>query len=285
MTARLARKGKGKPLKQGGALAKFNDWFGSVSLMNTLYVWFPASLVNPVEVQNGTASRNMRYEMQKWNVNFKKVHPILVANARVDWMSLEDSDITQQFEILRQGILRDVTYSLGVTTNAAAKAHSVAPAALHGQQGWWMAGLHAASTAILANYDYSPCLTGPHWDVDFPAWAGRLMQSKHLWTPSALTGAARLEVYTTGLVSVQGCGVQLAKLLESFLKFVQIRYVRRSIFTAEVRVGVRTFTAWFGRAWSKWSNHSVDQTVETAEPGWVAGGFSKCWSTKSRFCA
>ena len=34
---------KGKPLKQGGALAKFNDWFGSMSLMNTLYVWFSAS--------------------------------------------------------------------------------------------------------------------------------------------------------------------------------------------------------------------------------------------------
>ena len=34
---------KGKPLQQGRALAKFNDWFGSMSLMNTLYVWFPAS--------------------------------------------------------------------------------------------------------------------------------------------------------------------------------------------------------------------------------------------------
>ena len=34
---------KGKPLKQGGALARFNEWFGSMSLMNTLYVWFPAS--------------------------------------------------------------------------------------------------------------------------------------------------------------------------------------------------------------------------------------------------
>ena len=60
------------------------------------------------EVQNGTASRDMRYKIQKWNVNSEKVHPILVANARVDWMSLEDSDITQQFEILREGILRDV---------------------------------------------------------------------------------------------------------------------------------------------------------------------------------
>ena len=28
----------GQPLKQGGALAKFNEWFGSMSLMNTLYM-------------------------------------------------------------------------------------------------------------------------------------------------------------------------------------------------------------------------------------------------------
>ena len=126
---------KGQPLKQGGALARFNEWFGSMSLMNTLYVWFPASwgpsvveaiskrnqkwlqqhpvhrdpaMFNPLEVQNGPASREMRYKIQKWNVSSKKVHPILVANARVDWMSLDDSDITQQFEILREGILRDV---------------------------------------------------------------------------------------------------------------------------------------------------------------------------------
>ena len=34
---------KGKLLKQGSSLARFNEWFGSMSLMNTLYVWFPAS--------------------------------------------------------------------------------------------------------------------------------------------------------------------------------------------------------------------------------------------------
>ena len=33
---------RGQPLKQGGALARFNE-FGPMSLMNTLYVWFPAS--------------------------------------------------------------------------------------------------------------------------------------------------------------------------------------------------------------------------------------------------
>ena len=104
--------------------------------MNTLYVWFPASwgpsvveaiskrnqrwlqqnpvhrdpaMFNSQEVHNATASRDMRYKIQKWNVNSDKVHPIfLVANARVDWLYLDDTDITQQFEILREGILRDV---------------------------------------------------------------------------------------------------------------------------------------------------------------------------------
>ena len=36
-------KRKGQPLKQGGALAGFSAWFGSMSVMNILYVWLPAS--------------------------------------------------------------------------------------------------------------------------------------------------------------------------------------------------------------------------------------------------
>ena len=126
---------KGQPLKQGGALARFNEWFGSMSLMNTLYVWFPASwgpsvvdaiskrnqtwlkqhpvhrdpaMFNAAEVENGPASREMSYKIQRWNVVSNMVHPILVANARVDWMALEDSELTDQLTILREGILRDV---------------------------------------------------------------------------------------------------------------------------------------------------------------------------------
>ena len=53
---------KGKPLKQGGALAKFNDWFGSMSLMNTLYVWFPASW-GPSVVE-AISKRNQRWLQQ-----------------------------------------------------------------------------------------------------------------------------------------------------------------------------------------------------------------------------
>ena len=65
-------------------------------------------MFNASEVENGQASREMTYKIQKWNVKSPEVHPILVANARVDWMALQDSELTQQFEILREGILRDV---------------------------------------------------------------------------------------------------------------------------------------------------------------------------------
>ena len=38
-------KRKGKLLKQGSAVARVDGWFGSMSPMNTLYVWFPASVL------------------------------------------------------------------------------------------------------------------------------------------------------------------------------------------------------------------------------------------------
>ena len=126
---------KGKLLKQGSSLARSKDWFGSMSLMNTLYVWFPASwgpavveaiskrnetwlaqhpvqrdpaMFNASEVEKGPAAREMTYKIQKWNVVSRRVHPILVANARVDWLALQDSELTQNLAILRDGILRDV---------------------------------------------------------------------------------------------------------------------------------------------------------------------------------
>ena len=201
---------RGQPLKQGGALARFNEWFGSMSLMNTLYVWFPASwgpsvveaiskrnqkwlqqhpvhrdpaMFNPLEVENGPASREMRYKIQKWNVRSKVVHPILVANARVDWMSLDDSDITQQFGILREGILRDVfsqrassawqgmqpqrlTVSL-LLPGMNSKAHEWLDF-LQGQRQFWptMTTRHASLAPIRM--------------LTFQR-ERRLMQSKHLW--------------------------------------------------------------------------------------------------------
>ena len=42
-------KRKGKPLKQGGALAGFSGWFGSMSMMNILYVWFVPQWWRPLK--------------------------------------------------------------------------------------------------------------------------------------------------------------------------------------------------------------------------------------------
>ena len=103
--------------------------------MNTLYVWFPASwgpsvveaiskrnqtwlaqnpvhrdaeMFNATEVEMGPAARAMTYKIQKWNVRSERVHPILVANTRVDWLALDDAEISRNFPILLEGILQDV---------------------------------------------------------------------------------------------------------------------------------------------------------------------------------
>ena len=103
--------------------------------MNTLYVWFPASwgpsvveaikkrnetwlaqnpvhrnpqMFNATEVEMGPAAREMTYKIQKWNVVSERVHPILVANARVDWLALDDAEISRNLPILLEGILQDV---------------------------------------------------------------------------------------------------------------------------------------------------------------------------------
>ena len=62
-------------------------------------------MFNATEVVMGPAARAMTYKIQKWNVRSVNVHPILVANTRVDWLALEDAEISQNFPILREGIL------------------------------------------------------------------------------------------------------------------------------------------------------------------------------------
>ena len=48
----------GKP-KQKGLLASFEEWFGSINMMNILYVWFPASwgpsVVEAIQTRNVTS--------------------------------------------------------------------------------------------------------------------------------------------------------------------------------------------------------------------------------------
>ena len=200
---------KGKPLKQGGALARFNDWFGSMSLMNTLYVWFPASwgpsvveaiskrnqtwlqqhpvrrdpaMFNASEVENGPASREMTYKIQKWNVVSQRVHPILVANARVDWLALQDSELTQQLTILREGILRDVFSQRACSAWQGAQPQRLTVSLLlpgGGTADQWLDFLQSQR-------QFWPAMTTRHASlapISTPTFQRerRHMQSKHLW--------------------------------------------------------------------------------------------------------
>ena len=99
----------GKP-KQKGLLASFEEWFGSINMMNILYVWFPASwgpsVVEAIQTRNvtclakkpivrdphifdrkeaarGSRAREVTCRIQKWNIKAEGSHPILVARAEV----------------------------------------------------------------------------------------------------------------------------------------------------------------------------------------------------------
>ena len=60
------------------------------------------------EAARGSRAREVTCRIQKWNIKTEGFHPILVANARVDWLAMDDDDITQKFPILLEGILQDV---------------------------------------------------------------------------------------------------------------------------------------------------------------------------------
>ena len=67
-----------------------------------------STVFTATERAEGHAARAMAYKIQKWNVKSAGVFPILLANTRVDWLGLDDRETTQHFQVLREGILRDV---------------------------------------------------------------------------------------------------------------------------------------------------------------------------------
>ena len=200
---------KGKLPKQGSSLAKFNEWFGSMSMMNTLYVWFPASwapsvveaiikrnrtwlakapgqrdptMSNATEGEEGQASREMLYKIQKWNVASKSVFPILLANTRVDWLGLEDAELTQHFQVLREGILRDVFSQRASSAWQGAQPQKVTVSVLlpcSGTADQWLDFLQSQR-------HFWPSMTTRHASlapIDNQTFQRerRPMQSKHLW--------------------------------------------------------------------------------------------------------
>ena len=178
-------------------------------MMNILYVWFPASwgpsvveaiqkrnetwlakkpvirdphIFNRAEVTMGPLSRELTCKIQKWNIDADGFHPILVANARVDWLALKDDDITSKFPILLEGILKDVFSQRASSAWQGAQPQKLTVSML----------LPGTSTAaewrdlLQSRRQFWPTLTTRHASLA-PLCAEALqrerrqMQAKHLW--------------------------------------------------------------------------------------------------------
>ena len=178
----------GKPKKKG-LLSSFGDWFGSINMMNILYVWFPASwgpsVVEAIQKRNvtclakkpivrdphifdrkeaakGSRAREVTCRIQKWNIQADGFHPILVANARVDWLALKDDDITKKFPILLEGILQDVFSQRASSAWQGAQPQKLSVNAPPRDQFCFrMARLITIQTPILAHINHSACLSCP----------------------------------------------------------------------------------------------------------------------------
>ena len=198
----------GKPKKKG-LLASFEDWFGSINMMNILYVWFPASwgpsvvaaiqkrnvtclaqkpivrdpdIFDRKEAAKGSRAREVTCRIQKWNINAEGFHPILVANARVDWLAMDDDDITKKFPILLEGILQDVFSQRASSAWQGAQPQKLTVSML-------LPGTSSASEwrdLLQSRRQFWPTLTTRHASL-VPVSAEALqrerrqMQAKHLW--------------------------------------------------------------------------------------------------------
>ena len=198
----------GKP-KQKGLLASFEEWFGSINMMNILYVWFPASwgpsVVEAIQTRNvtclakkpivrdphifdrkeaarGSRAREVTCRIQKWNIKAEGFHPILVANARVDWLAMEDEDITKKFPILLEGILQDVYSQRAVSAWQGAQPQKLTVSML-------LPGTSSAAEwreLLQSRRQFWPTLTTRHASlvpvsVEALQRERRQMQAKHLW--------------------------------------------------------------------------------------------------------
>ena len=198
----------GKPKKKG-LLASFGDWFGSINMMNILYIWFPASwgpsVVEAIQKRNvtclakkpivrdphifdrkeaamGSRSREVTCRIQKWNIQADGFHPILVANARVDWLALKDDDITKKFPILLEGILQDVFSQRASSAWQGARPQKLTVSTL-------LPGTSTASEwrdLLQSRRQFWPTLTTRHASLvpvstEALQRERRQMQAKHLW--------------------------------------------------------------------------------------------------------
>ena len=178
-------------------------------MMNILYIWFPASwgpsvveaiqkrnetwlakkpvvrdpyIFNRKEAAMGSLSREVTCKIQKWNINADGFHPILVANARVDWLALKDDDITKKFPILLEGILQDVFSQRASSAWQGAQPQKLTVSML-------LPGTSTASERrdlLQSRRQFWPTLTTRHASLvpvctEALQRERRQMQAKHLW--------------------------------------------------------------------------------------------------------
>ena len=142
-TKRKYHDGTPHPKDMGG----FAQWFGSCSLINTLYVWFPASWAPMVAATlfaksfgqgqpargltqlpdrghnwhpqayeaagssgpaEGAATDEVMYKIRKGPLNGAEIMPMLNVTSRVSWLELDDGYLLKSYDVLREGILADV---------------------------------------------------------------------------------------------------------------------------------------------------------------------------------
>ena len=131
------------PNDRGG----FTQWFGSCSLITTLYVWFPAcwapmvaerlfswtpspndsahtqgrSASGPPQTHSGTPpwydaseameetdSTEVKYKIRQWSLPGATIVPVLNVSSRVFWLELDDKTLLDSYGVLQEGILCDV---------------------------------------------------------------------------------------------------------------------------------------------------------------------------------
>ena len=108
-------------------------------------------------------------------------HPILVAKARVDWLAMDDDDITKKFPILVEGILQDVYSQRAASAWQGAQPQKLTVSML-------LPGTSSAAEwrdLLQSRRQFWPTLTTRHASL-VPVSAEALqrerqMQAKHLW--------------------------------------------------------------------------------------------------------
>ena len=66
------------------------------------------------EAARGSRAREVTCRIQKWNIKAEGFHPILVVNARVDWLAMDDDDIETMLwdiSVIPNGTGQEIPYA------------------------------------------------------------------------------------------------------------------------------------------------------------------------------